>query len=222
MVDKVIYNNLKYDVIDKIEFSSRTYLIIKHQKDLKYIELYNNQYILPPNNLTIQANQGKSLTYLRQQYLLKYLLSFITAHDLNTLETKEIIQEFKDFIKTDKINEYLYSKYLDESKFNNEINQILYDLQTTLELSLECEYIVDPSYQYSPKPKEIKQELNPKYEKKENIETYMDLPKLESNYEEEKTKNKKNSLKGVLEALTLIFPVATIEVVSFLIIIYWR
>lgn len=220
MIERVFYNNSAYNVIDQINFKSRTYFIIKNDKDLKYIELSNNKYILPPVNLSIRANQGKSLTYLRQQYLLKYLISYISAHDLNINEINEITKEFKEFIKTDKINEYLYSKYLSTDKFNSETNEILYDLQTTLELSLKSEYIIDPSYQYVPIKKEQKEPINPKY--LENIEIDIEYPETETFDKKDNKTIKKFTFKGVLEALTLIFPVAAIEIVSFLIIIYWR
>lgn len=124
-----------YDVIDTVNFSNTTHVIIQYEEDVLYINKEDNKYYLPPKDLSLEHND-RSLSYLRKQYLLKYLITFINERNIyDKKEIKKVVKNFKDFIKNSNIERFLYWPLLDERDFNEELMIILKDLEYQLEQS---------------------------------------------------------------------------------------
>lgn len=113
MANKVVYNNIQYDILDAIQMGSREYLIMLNPDnfyDIRYIEKVNidgvERYFLPPTDFSLEKNSNTNLKRLEIHTIINRLVDIIKGEvvkeNLNTADNiKEKINEIKSFCSTD-------------------------------------------------------------------------------------------------------------------------
>lgn len=117
MSGKVNLNGEIYEIIEIVNIGNYSYPIIKKGDDLGYLELIKKDdkiaYFLPNEDLSIEANQGKSLEHLNQNVLMNQFIEILRTEIKNgKYQSKEElikrIKEIQQFISTDeKIQHFL-------------------------------------------------------------------------------------------------------------------
>jgi len=146
MANKVIYNNISYDVLDAITISNRKYLILvdsTNVNNITYLEssIINGEakYALPPKSFDVTNNPNYDLKRLQVNFVVTTLIDMLRVDGTirNMQDLSERLKEMKSFILTDskiqqmldenvtldqagfiKMNDYL-EKYLNENLLGN-------------------------------------------------------------------------------------------------------
>lgn len=136
-MDKLNHNGSIYDIIGTIEFNDTTHLIIKRDNDIQYINKTKDKYYIPPINLSLEANKNKDLVYIRKQYLLRYFVDYLKQHNIYDIDTiNKLIKAFEMFINRENIQGFMYWPLLNDTEFNDELNEIFGYLDIALTDSL--------------------------------------------------------------------------------------
>ena len=113
MANKVVYNNIQYDIINAIHMNSRDYLIMLNPNnfyDIRYIEKANidgaERYFLPPSDFSLDKNPNVDLKRLQVNTIINKLVEIlkeeIVRDNLNTVsDINQKLHEIKSFCNTD-------------------------------------------------------------------------------------------------------------------------
>lgn len=153
MANKVMYNNISYDILDAIAIAGRNYLILVDPTNLNNITYLENtvingenKYLLPPKSFDVSNNPNCDLKRLQINFVITTLINMLkvdgTIRTEQDLKTK--IHHMKKWILTDvklsevldenmtldvdlfvKTNDYL-EKYLNEQFLGNQTEEYTY------------------------------------------------------------------------------------------------
>lgn len=164
MANKVLYNNINYDILDAITLIGRDYLILSDNNDLKNIfflesSLVNDtrKYSLPPKSFKVEDNQNCDLKRLEINVLVNSAVEILkqeVAHGIlnNQEEIQKRFNQIKSFIYTDLTIQSLIEdqKNLNSSSFSQISDYLQKDLEHQFPLSINN--IAEEQYSYLDKP----------------------------------------------------------------------
>ena len=153
MANKVMYNNISYDILDAIAIAGRNYLILVDPTNLNNITYLENtvingenKYLLPPKSFDVSNNPKCDLKRLQINFVMTNLINMLKTDGTikNEQDLKTKISRIKTFLLTDvklgeildenmtldlelfvKTNDFL-EKYLNEQFLENEIEEYTY------------------------------------------------------------------------------------------------
>lgn len=128
---QVKYKDEIYDIIDIVYIRGTHYVVISNGKDVTYINKIGDKYYPPIKNLKADDTNNKFLEYLRKQHIMQCLISYIKDNDLLD-NTKEVIEAFKEYLKTSFVETFLYWPYMTDSEFETQMDVVNTDVEAFL------------------------------------------------------------------------------------------
>ena len=128
---EVNYNNKTYYVVDIVYIRGTHYVVIANDEDITYINKIGDKYYPPIKNLKSEDTNNKFLEYLRKQHIMQCLISYIKDNDLLD-NTKEVIEAFKEYLKTSFVETFLYWPYMTDSEYETQMDVVKTDVEAFL------------------------------------------------------------------------------------------
>ena len=128
---QVNYKDEIYDVIDIVYIRGTHYVVIYNGKDVTYINKIGDKYYPPIKNLKAADTNNKFLEYLRKQHIMQCLINYIKDNNLYN-NIKEVIEAFKEYLKTSFVETFLYWPYMTDSEFETQMDVVNTDVEAFL------------------------------------------------------------------------------------------
>jgi hypothetical protein len=128
---QVNYKDEIYDVIDIVHIRGTYHVVISNGKDVTYINKIGDKYYPPIKNLKAADKNNKFLEYLRKQHIMQCLINYIKDNNLYN-NIKEVIEAFKEYLKTTFVETFLYWPYMTDSEFETQMDVVKTDVEAFL------------------------------------------------------------------------------------------
>lgn len=134
-MEKIKYNGLIYNIMDIINIEGTYHLIIKRENNIHYINKVDDKYYEPPMDLSLKANKGKTLEFVRKQHILKSLIEYIEANEMYD-NVKVVTEAFKEYVKTSFVETFMYWPFMSDKDFDSVLIKLKRDLSSFLDKKL--------------------------------------------------------------------------------------
>ena len=128
---KLNYNDTIYDIIDIVYLKGTHYVIMENNKDITYVNKIGEKYYAPIKNIKTSVTSSDYLEYLRKQYIMRCLIDYIKENELYSI-AKTVIEHFKEYLKTNLVDVFLYWPYMNDAEFKRETKIIKTDIEAFL------------------------------------------------------------------------------------------
>lgn len=127
-------NNAKSVVIAVINIANTRHYLIKQESIYYYLNESYGKLVKPPSDLSILSNAGRTLTYLRKQYFLRYFTQYINAYRVEEKEDiDKLVQGFREFINVSDVNAFMFWPFLNKEDFEIQLLSMLNLLRKKLD-----------------------------------------------------------------------------------------
>jgi len=124
MANKVVYNNISYDILDAITLMHRDYLLLVDPNNIGNITFLESsiidgerKYSLPPKNFDISQNSNVDLKRLQSNFVMQKIVSLLinemrNGKLTNVSDIKQRFNEAKSLIYTDETIKSILNDYV--------------------------------------------------------------------------------------------------------------